>query len=56
MELLLLVLRNNQPVDFACAAPSRIFDFHRRHQLKYDGLNDLLHNFQLLCKTAHPGL
>jgi hypothetical protein len=55
MELLLLILRNNQPADFTSAAPSTIFAFHRRRRLKYDGLNDLLHNFQLLRKTALPG-
>jgi hypothetical protein len=53
MELLLLVLRNNQPADFAGAVPSTIFAFHHHH-LKYDDLADLLHNFQLLRKTALP--
>jgi hypothetical protein len=36
--LLLLVLRNNQPADFASAVPSTIFAFHRLHHLKYDDL------------------
>jgi hypothetical protein len=53
--LLLLVLKNNQPADFAGAVPSTIFVFHRHHHLKYDDLIDLLHNFQLLRKTALPG-
>jgi hypothetical protein len=55
MELLLLVLRNNQPTDFVGAVPATIFAFHRRHHLKYDDLIDLLRNFQLLHNTAFPG-
>jgi hypothetical protein len=51
MELLLLVLRNNQPAALAGAVPSIIFAFHRHHHLKYDDLIALLHNFQLLRKT-----
>jgi hypothetical protein len=51
MELLLLALGNNQPVDFAGAVPSIIFTFHHHHLLKYDDLTDLLHDFQLLRKT-----
>jgi hypothetical protein len=53
MELLLLVLRYNQPANFAGAVPLTIFAFHRH--LKYDDLIDLLHNFQLLHKTALLG-
>jgi hypothetical protein len=53
--LLLLVLINNQPADFAGAVPSAIFVFHRHYKLKYDDLIDLLHNFQLLRKTALSG-
>jgi hypothetical protein len=49
------LLRNNQTADFAGAVPTTIFAFHRRHHLKYDDLIDLLHNFQLLLKTALPG-
>jgi hypothetical protein len=52
--LRLLVLRNNQAADFAGAVPSTVFAF-LRHHLKYDNLIDLLHNFQLLRKTALPG-
>jgi hypothetical protein len=58
MELLLLVLRNNQPADFAGTVPSTIFVFHHHHHhhhLKYHFFNDLLHNCQLLRKTALPG-
>jgi hypothetical protein len=47
------VLRNNQPADFAGAVTSTIFAVHHHH-LKYDMI-DLLHNFQLLRKTALPG-
>jgi hypothetical protein len=54
-ELLLLVLRNNQPADFAGAVPSTIFAFHCHHHLIQNDLIDLLHNFQLLLKTALPG-
>jgi hypothetical protein len=50
-----LVLRNNQPADFAGAVPSTNFAFHRHHYLKYDDLIDLLHNFQLRRKTALSG-
>jgi hypothetical protein len=53
MELLLLVLINNQPADFAGAVPSTIFAFHRHH-LEYDDLIALLHNFQFLHKRALP--
>jgi hypothetical protein len=49
------MLRNNQPADFAGSVPSTIFAFHHPHQLKYDDLIGLLHNFQLLRKTALPG-
>jgi hypothetical protein len=49
------VLGNNQPADIAGAAPSTVFVFHRHRHLKYDDLIDLLHNFQLLRKTALPG-
>jgi hypothetical protein len=55
MELLLLVLRNNQPADFAGTMPSTIFAFHYRHHLKYEDLIELLHNFQLNRKTVLPG-
>jgi hypothetical protein len=55
MELLLLMLRNNQPADLAGSVPSTIFAFHRHHHLKYDALIDLLHNFQLLRITVLPG-
>jgi hypothetical protein len=53
--LLLVVLRNNQPADFARSVPTTIFAFDRRHHLKYDDFTDLQHNFQLLRKTALPG-
>jgi hypothetical protein len=55
--LLLLVLGNNKPADFAGAVPSTIFAFqhHHYHHLKYDNLIDWLHNFQLLRKKALPG-
>jgi hypothetical protein len=49
------VLRSNQPADFAGAVPSTIFAFHRQHHLKYDDMIDLLHDFQLLRKTALSG-
>jgi hypothetical protein len=52
--LLTLVLRSNQPADFAGAVSSTIFAFHRHHS-KYEDLIDLLHHFQLLRKTALPG-
>jgi hypothetical protein len=55
MELLLLVLRNNQPADFIGTVPLKIFAFlHRHHHLKYD-LTDLLHNFWFPHKTALLG-
>jgi hypothetical protein len=47
--------RNNQPADFAGAMPLTISAVHRHHYLKYDDFIDLLHNFQLLRKTALPG-
>jgi hypothetical protein len=49
------MLRNNQAADFAGTVPTTIFTFYRHHHLKYDDLIDLLHNFQLLRKTALPG-
>jgi hypothetical protein len=49
MELVLLGLRNDQPADLAGAVFSIIFAFLHYHlHLKYDGLVDLLHSFQLL--------
>jgi hypothetical protein len=53
VELLLLVLKYNQPANFAGTVPSTIIAFH--HYLKYEDLIDLLHNFRLLRKTAPPG-
>jgi hypothetical protein len=53
--LLLLVLRNNQPADFAGAVSSTIFAFHRHHHLKYDDLIDLLHNLSTFAKHPFPG-
>jgi hypothetical protein len=54
MELLLLVSRNDPTADFTGAVPSTDFAFHCHH-FSYDGLIDLLHNFQLLRKTALHG-
>jgi hypothetical protein len=54
MKLLLLVLRNSQPADLVDAVLLTVFAFHHHH-LKYDGLIDLLHSFQLLHKTALCG-
>jgi hypothetical protein len=50
--LRLLVLRNNQPANFAGAVPPSIFAFYRHHHLKHDDLIDLLYNVQLLLKTS----
>jgi hypothetical protein len=47
--------RNNDPADFGGAVRSTIFAFNCYH-FKYDDLIDLLHKFQLLRKTALPGL
>jgi hypothetical protein len=49
------MLRNNQQADFSGAMASTNFAFHRHPHLKYDNLIDLLHNIQLLRKTALPG-
>jgi hypothetical protein len=46
MELLLLVLRSNQPADFAGALPSAIFAFH--HHFDY--------NKQYKEKTSSSGI
>jgi hypothetical protein len=50
------VLRNNKAADFTGTVPSTILPFHHHHHhLKYDDWIDLLHNFQLLRKTALLG-
>jgi hypothetical protein len=50
--LLLLVLGNNQPVDFKGAVPSTILAFH--HHLKYDDLIDCI-IFSSFAKQPFPG-
>jgi hypothetical protein len=55
MELLMLLLRNNEPADVAGAVPSIIFAFHHHLHLNYDGLIDSLHGFHPVHNAALLG-